>query len=413
MTMYRSIRTLAGLLAFSLVASAAGGTASAAPLPSRAAYLHAGQTGPRSVVPWKQVGPGWVLSIDWPGRTDDSGKPIDAVPVLYLFNPAGGRYRIQQFPKTDEPPGVDDWSGDGTRALVTDGFGPAEQVVLKTGKISQVKLPKQAFALSYTNPTGQGVLAFRLVGKKSQTIQIARYGLDGRLGKVLVSDSDGISAVYNGPGTQLAVNAPHGIWLVNNNGGIIRKLWVAGSSGRCQPGRWWNASTVLVSCQATAKSPSRLWLLPTDGSKARALTPQLGRHSIDLGDLDAWSVRGTIYRAGLTQSSGKANPGPERIFDQPAGRPVTTLTVPHMPKDVTISDTRNSSLLVLASNLCLDRASLLWFNPATGKELTLIKGEPKRAGAEGAAPFGGVRKASSIEDVACGSPSVAKQLTRP
>jgi TolB protein len=415
MTMYRSIRTLAGLLAFSLVASAAGGTASAAPLPSRAAYLHAGQTGPRSAVPWKQVGPDWVLSMYWPGKPADStlpGPPRSAVPVLYLFNPAGGRYRIQQFPKSDDSPGVADWSGDGTRALVTSGgFGPAEQVVLKTGKISQIKLPKQAVALSYTGGAGQEVLAAQLVGKKSQTIQIDRYDLDGRLGKVLVSDAVGISAVYNDSGTQLAVNAPNGIWLVNNNGGIIRKLPVAGATA-CIPARWWNESTILVSCQATAKSRSRLWLLPAAGGKARALTPQRGRHSIDLGDFDAWPLRGTTYLQGVVQSSGLNNPGPERILHQPAGRHVTTVTARHMPKNDSIFATHRSRLLVLAQNDCNDYASLLWFNPTTGQEQPLITGKPGVAGAEGAAPFGGVRKADSIQRVFCNK-SVTKQLTRP
>ena len=416
MATYRSIRTLAGLAAFSLVASAVGGSASAAPLPSRPAYLHAGQTGPRSAVPWKQVGPDWALSMYWPGKPADStlpGPPRSAKPVLYLFNPAGGRYQIHRFPVTDEPPSVADWSGDGTRALLrTDsGFGTADQVVLKTGKVSQVKLPNQVFPLSYTGGTGKGVLTFQIVGTKVQTVQFARYDLDGRLSKVLVSGADGIAAVYNGSGTQLAVNAPRGIWLVSNNGGIIRKLPVAGATA-CIPARWWNESTILVSCQATAKSRSRLWLLPTNGSKARALTPQRGSHSIDLGDFDAWPLRGTTYLQGAVQSSGLNNPGPDRILHQPAGRPVTILPVPHMPKDDSIFATHRSRLLVLAANQCNDYASLLWFNPATGQEQPLITGKPGVAGTEGVAPFGGVRKAAHIEDVFCNK-SVTKQLTRP
>jgi len=414
MAMYRSIRTLAGLLAFSLVASAVGGSASAAPLPTRAKYLPAGQTGPRSAVPWKQVGPDWVLSMYWPGKPADStlpGPPRSAAPVLYLFNPAGGRYQIHRFPTVDDSPSVADWSGDGTRALVGAGFGSAEQVVLKTGKVSQVKLPKQVFPLSYTGGAGKGVLTFQIVGKKVQTVQFARYDLNGRLGKVLISGADGISAVYNGSGTQLAVNAPHGIWLVSNDGGIIRKLPVAGATS-CIPARWWNESTILVSCQATAKSRGRLWLLPAAGGKARALTPQRGRHSIDLGDFDAWPLRGTTYLQGVVQSSGLNNPGPDRILHQPAGRHVTTVTVHHMPKNDSIFATHRSRLLVLAANDCNDYASLLWFNPATGQERPLITGKPGVAGAEGVAPFGGVRKADSIEEVFCNK-SVTKQLTRP
>src|SRR6266436_2227985 len=114
---FRSISTLAGLLALSLAANAAD-TASAVAPGGRTAQLHAGQTGPRSAVPWKQVGPGWVLSVYWPGKADIFRKPAAAVPVLYLFNPAGGRYVIRRWPATKNPPFVMDWSGDMARALL-------------------------------------------------------------------------------------------------------------------------------------------------------------------------------------------------------------------------------------------------------------------------------------------------------
>ncbi|HET7014628.1 MAG TPA: hypothetical protein VFI65_12005 [Streptosporangiaceae bacterium] len=400
---FRSIGALAGLLALSLAAGASGGTASAIAAPSRAAYLRGGQTGPRSAVPWKQVGPGWVLSVYWSGKADSFAKPKPAVPVLYLFDPAGGRYRIRRFQATSNPPFVIDWSGDKTRALLSTGFGNAEQIVLATGQISQIKLPKQVFADSYTRPTGQGVLTWQILGNK---VRLARYGLDGQLGKVLTSDADGISSVYNGSGTELAVNAPHGIWLVSNGDGIIRKLPVAGSSGPCMPGRWWNATTILASCQATKKSRSRLWLIPADGGKPRALTTQRGKHSIDLGDIDAWPLRGTMYLQGTAHSD------LDRIFHQPTGRPITAVPVPHMPKDDFIFATHRSRLLVLASDLCSDHTSLLWFNPATGQEQPLINTKPNLSGARGAVPFGGRRFADFLEAVAC-SDSVTKQLVRP
>jgi TolB protein len=345
-----------------------------------------------------------VLSVYWPGQADDFAKPTAAVPVLYLFDPAGGRYQIRRFPATSNPPFVLDWSGDKTRALLSTGFGNTEQLVLATGKVSQIKLPEQAFADSFTRPTGQGVLTWQIMGNNK--VQFARYDLDGRLGKVLTSDADGLGAVYNGSGTELAVTASHGIWLVSNGGGITAKLGVPGSGAGCTPGRWWDKTTVLASCQATKKSHSRLWLVPQDGSKPRPLTAQRGQHSIDLGDLDAWPLRGTTYLQGLARS------GQGRIFQQPAGRPVTTVPVPHAPRDDFIFATHRSRLLILASDLRSEHTTLLWLNPATGQEQPLISTKPKLTGVRGAVPFGGRRFADFLEFVTGGG-SVTRQLVRP
>jgi hypothetical protein len=98
------IAALTGLLALGPAVSLAGGAALAAAPGGRTAYLRAGQTGSRSAVPWNLVGPGWVLAMDWLGKFGFPGKPKAAVPVLYLFNPAGGRYRLHQWPSTKNRP---------------------------------------------------------------------------------------------------------------------------------------------------------------------------------------------------------------------------------------------------------------------------------------------------------------------
>jgi hypothetical protein len=90
------------ILAAALVVSLAGcGNAGSPARAARAAgpeagpggSLHAGQTGPRSAVPWARVGPGWVLGQYWPGRFGGTAKPVAAAVTLYLIDPAGGRYR--------------------------------------------------------------------------------------------------------------------------------------------------------------------------------------------------------------------------------------------------------------------------------------------------------------------------------
>jgi TolB protein len=376
------IGVLAGLLAVGSAASGAGGAALAA---GRTAYLlGAGQTGPRSAVPWPKVGPGWVLAIDWPGNDGFFNEKVRAaVPVLYLFDPAGGRYRLYQWPKTKNPPLLWDWSGDGSRALI---FGPAdfEQIVLATGKVSRVRLPKNVVPISYTRPAGPGLLTWRVVRHKTQ---LSQYDLDGRLATVLLPDADGVAAVYSDSGAVLAVNAPRGIWLVSSKGGVSRKLPVPGSGAGCAPSRWWDSRTVLAWCKATKKTRSRLWLVPADGAKPTPLTGRRGDSSADFGDIGAWSVHGSLYLQEIARS------GQWRIFRQPTGRPSTRVRVPHVPNSDEILTSQGSRLLVGAFGLSSDHVSLLWINPAIGREQMLINTRSDLAGCEGAVPFGGQRLA--------------------
>lgn len=364
------IGALAGLLLLSPAASMAGGAAYATASAGRAA------------VPWRQVGPGWALAIRWPGRFGSPGKPQAAVPVLYLYNPVGHRYRLFRWPMTKRPPVLLDWSGDKTRALVQTGLGALEQVSLATGRVNRIRLPLQVQPIGYTRPTGQEVLTFQSVGRDLGHFRLARYGLDGRLAKVLTSVADGTTTVYSSSGAVLAVNAPHGIWMVSNNGGIRRRLHIPGAGAGCMPSRWWNSRTILAYCKATRKSRSRLWLVPAHGAKPRPLTAQYGKNSIDPGDFGAWPARGSIYL------NSQARSGRQLIFRRSAGRPLTAVPVPHVPKGDAIVAAHGSRLLILAFDVCGSHSSLLWLNPVTGKEQLLINTRPALAGVLGEVPFG-------------------------
>jgi hypothetical protein len=140
------------------------------------------------------------------------------------------------------------------------------------------------------------------------------------------------------------------------------------------------------------------------GGKPRPLTPQYGKRSLDPGDFDAWSLRRSVFLNSLGPN------GAERIFKPSAGHPITSVSVPQVPKDVEIFATHGSRLLVLAANLCTSHTSLLWFNPATGKEQLLINTRPGLVGARSAAAFGGLRF-SDFFSVACAS--VTRQAIRP
>lgn len=330
-------------------------------------------------MPWRQVGAGWVLAEYWPGRLGFAGKPKAAAAVLYLFGPAGGRYRLYRWPVTRNPPFLADWSGDKTRALISTAAGAVEQVVLATGKVTGLRLPGQVQVIGYTRPGGRGLLGWRPAGSG---FELARYRLNGRLAKVLVGDAQTVTAVYSPAGTTLAVGARHGVWLVSSHGGVIRVLPVPGTSGRCFPSRWWNSAVILASCQGAGSSRSRLWLVPASGSRPAPLTAQRGRHSPDPGDIGAWRLRGRLYLQALTSS------GSGRIFRQAADGQAVPIAVPRTAGNNWILAARGSRLLLSAVTACSDSASLLWFTPATRREQTLISAPHGLAGVLGAVPYG-------------------------
>jgi hypothetical protein len=105
-------------------------------------------------------------------------------------------------------------------------------------------------------------------------------------------------------------------------------------------------------------------------------------HSLDPGDLGAWQLRGSVYLQALAPS------GREEIFRMATGGKITALPVPHVAKDNAIVGTHGSRLLVNALDHCTQHETLLWFNPATGREQLLINTKPALAGVLGALAYG-------------------------
>ena len=229
---------LAAALAASLVAANISSSRAAAAAGSAfAASLGAGQTGPRSAVPWQRVGAGWVLAEYWPGKYGGIAKPAE----LYLFDPAGGRYQLYHWPATKNPPFLVDWSGDKTRALVDRGAAP-ELVILATGKVTHLRLPANEQVIGYTRPSGQGLLGWRFAG---HLVQFSRYRLNGALAKVLTTGYSSTTAVSSATGSTLAIGVGGGVELI-----------------------------------------------PADGSTATALTPKRGSRGPDPGDIDGQPLDG-------------------------------------------------------------------------------------------------------------------------
>ena len=99
------------------VASSASPVASSPASPPRPALLALGQQGSRQSVPWSQVGSGWLLAT----LTEGGAKRGAEQEALYLVDPAGGRYLLATLPAGEA---LQDWSGDGARALLTSVSGP-------------------------------------------------------------------------------------------------------------------------------------------------------------------------------------------------------------------------------------------------------------------------------------------------
>jgi hypothetical protein len=378
---------------------AAEGTAGRAATLTARSSLVAGQVGPRSAVPWRRVGAGWVLAEYWPGQFGFQGKPKAAVATLYLIDPAGRRYRLHRSAVTKNPPFLVDWSGDKTRALLG-GAGSLEEVTLATGQVRQFRLPAGVQLIGYTRPDGRGLLGWRQVGSR---FQLARYTLTGHLAKVLAVGPHDLTAVYSPSGRALAVGGIGAVQLVSNNGGVLRRLPVPGTGGAsCLPSRWWNSATILASCAARGTGRSRLWLLAAGGGKPVPLTPQ-PRHSSEPGDIGAWRLPGRLYLQALGSS------GAGLIFEQAADGQPRPVSVPRTAGNNWILATHGARLLLGAFARCYSNASLLWFNPANNREIMLLRTPRGLAGVRGAVPYG-QPTADTLILVSCATVSVSRPL---
>jgi TolB protein len=338
----------------------------ARPAAAQAAHVVAQQrpaTAGSAAVPWRSVGPGWVLD------TYSAGTRARPAPTtLYLVSPAGARYRLLTWPASAIPaPTIEAWAGNKTEALFAlhaangqpGGYG---ELNLATGKMTRVAFASAATTpVGYTLPGGAQILGFTQSGQKTT---IARYTQSGALVKALVTTGQAFSASYSPDGKKLAVPALGGLLLVSNAGGVLRKLPIAGAGARtlCEPVRWWNATTVLAGC-------GRLWLVPASGARPSALTPARNpaQPPHDYGDLDAWRLPAGLY----LQSAGAC--GTLELNRQAANGSITKVTVPGMTNSPAVVTAYGSQLLVEQLGCEGSGGQLAWFNPATGAERWLFR----------------------------------------
>jgi hypothetical protein len=361
----------AGLLGASLLATSAANAGVTAASPSAAA-----------AVPWKSVGAGWVLAEY---STGTFAKP--AATTLELVSPAGVKYALRTWAKSAAP-GLAAWSPSKTEVLL-EGTKNAQPIFdrlnLQTGAISPVNLG-HVWVASYTLPTGLQILAERPTNTVTTwTDTLERFTKTGQPVKALLTEKSNkqieLDPVYAPDGASIALSVPGGVAVISNAGGPVEKLPVPGWSKTtgCRVARWWNSSTILASCGA------RLWLVPANGAKPKALTPV--RANIYQRDFGAWQLPSGLY----LNSTGPAC-GTEVVNKQSANGSITTLNIPGLDDAIVL--TASGPRLLVYSFSCdptnQPGYTVAWYNPATKAEQVLF---PK--GAFGILPFPSIANADT------------------
>jgi hypothetical protein len=365
--------------------------------------LKAGHVGTRADIPWTLVGQGWSLA-EVSGSTPGVSGTGAGSGATYLVDPEGGRYLVRKW-SGDTGQSLLAWSGNSQAALFSSGTGYFV-LTLATGQVTTLSLPANVAVAGFTRPDGLALLA---VKQGPARLQLVRYDLQGNFQAALASmpRSPSVPSWSNCGAGCAAISSPEGlqaVWgaigsemlLINNTGGIERRLHVPGSGHppHCTPISWWDATTVLASCSAggTQSTATQLWLIPKDGSPGQALTTASGAASGTGFDTGAWQAAGQQY---VTQTTGTQCP---TAPSGPGGLQILRLSSSGSPVPVTVTSSTNNhnavvgadgdKLLVVAQMSCPGSNALLWLNPSTGATQVLIPASATQTGVVAAIPWG-------------------------
>lgn len=352
--------------------------------------LGAGEVGTRGQVPWDQVGGGWTLAL-WSPFTPAKGATD--YPTLFLVDPLGGRYRIA----TGHQVPIDRlvaWSPDHRRALYIDSSDDRSylhELDLATAKTSDLTdLGGNSATPGYTLPSGAGFVV-STTNNDTNHSEVTRYDHSGRKAATLLRGTGLISWLYAPDGASLVMgNDQHGpAVVVRNDGTLVRELTDGPDS--CVPPRWWDPTTVLMSCRADKQNYHRLWLVHPASGSSTALTAAPPKHHavVDFGYANAWKVASTTYLQ-WTGDCGAASV--RRLRPDGTG---TTVPVPHSLGSDRVIAVSGSKLVIWTSDGCdpaSSHSALLSWDSATGVSTVLLgpeHGEIAVADALGADDVGG------------------------
>ncbi|OBH95467.1 hypothetical protein A5678_02785 [Mycobacterium sp. E2733] len=356
-----------------------------------------GVEAPLGAVPWSQVGPGWLLAI-WspapglrPGEKPPAGSPTwqTAATTLYLVDPAGGRYPVTTFPPpgNGDSPRLEDWSGDGTRALFSateQGRTVVTEVDLRTGTKTTFTAENGGFP-RYTRPDGKAVLLQRRTAA-AQGASLERVDLAGNHQLTYPVAEDFTWYLSTADGTRLVLGTHSGLALMGNDGVPGQTLTIAGQ-GDCTPLRWWDTGSTIALARCGNSATSQLWLVPIDGGTPTPLTaPNDGHEGPDYGDLNAWQLpAGTFVQATgacgvvyLAKLNGDGTTSPVSVPDVKSG-------------SVVVIGVNGGHLDLKARAGCGGGKALIDYNPATGTSTVLLGPPVNGGGVVNAVPYPGQR----------------------
>jgi hypothetical protein len=346
---------------FSMTTTAAATTTAA----SRSTILGPNQVTTGDHVPWSQVGHGWYLTLVDQGPHGEFG--IEARhQLLDLVDPLGGRYQLAKTAVAQNGSGyrhLDDWSTDGDRAIeLVDSTGAEQRAVvydLRAGTHRRTVLGKGVTGATFADDGS--LYLTKAGGRKGSPLE--RLDVDGP-GYVLRRHTDG-TALATPSGHEVVTGtssrSDHRLLVLGQGGRVVRAL---STPAECSPSRWWHRGVVMASCLVTHRLVERLYAVPLDGSPGHWLTADHGRHSADLGDLDARRLHGTTY----LEAAGPC--GVVFLARQHADGSATEVHVPRATQNVYLLGTRGQSLVLHMGVSCdggSSRDAITHFDPSTGR----------------------------------------------
>lgn len=254
------------------------------------ALLGANQQADRSTIPWRQVDAGWTVAL-WTAATLTSEQQITKVrpQTVFLVNPIGGRYMITTL-SGDHSLVLADWSTDVRTALLIRQGATSTTVIrldLSSGQMRSFSAVGKVRFAKFTKPSGAAILlerqgagiervslagAHQLTYPKSRTTDLLTFShpLSSPDGRLLVLDSD------------------HGLVVRAEDGSLRRTIAPPKGATACSPLQWWNASSVLASCEGGDFSAGQLYVVPiiTPG----AITPLAPPASLENPFTRAWQL---------------------------------------------------------------------------------------------------------------------------
>ena len=377
-------------------AAAASATPNAAPAAARESEHTAAD------VPWDQVGPGWIVAM-WspvtphhPGTSPIPGEPTPetATQVLYLVSPAGERYTMAEFGPNEKATNVSDWSGDGSRVLLTPGYGQQGQAIsldLRTGERTTFPV---GGTVRYTLPTGQAFLVSNSYNG-DQPGTLTRIDAAGHVQMSYPTDDLGGAGQFSGDylafpdGTQLVLStanlgnevvsrSDNSLVIVGNDGSIKRTIPVPMSNATCAPVKWWTDDVLLAHCDIERGGGEQLWTVPLNGGQPTALTA-VNTHDDAPGFEGNYGNWNAFETAGGTFLPTAGACGTSFVSKLTPGGHTERVHIPGVSDSVGLAGVSGDNLVLVGQVGCGGGNSLVSYDPATNTSDVLL-GAPVNGG---------------------------------